>query len=246
MKKCMSVVIIVILFLSGNSAYGITYYSSGIDFWKDNDQKSDDNSPKEKESQSDARFWKKQSDPRNDDFFKEGNYLPPKPFLRVIRNPSDQNIREWKSFNEKRSKLFGMLVQRMTEYEKKHDSTLSTEEKEVFRKKIKAVPTLDPNRDRFVFRYYFDSRCPHCKKMFDTIRALQQAGYYVDSRRVDSSNINLSSIPVRFQQATAEELKDHKINSVPVLLVADTKRQRQFRINGYQTHSKVIEVLRSQ
>ena len=36
--------------------------------------------------------WQKYLDPKNDDFFREGDYSPPAPFMEIARNPSDSNF----------------------------------------------------------------------------------------------------------------------------------------------------------
>lgn len=235
--------IIYILLLPINAS-AIIYYSDGIDFWRSNNAGSTKKeSPKE--SHEDAEFWKQQSDPANDEFFREGDYIPPKPVLRVIRNPTDQNIREWQAYNEKRAKLLSILVDKMTEYEAKNSKKMKPEEKSVFRNKINSVPTLAKDRNRFLFRFYFDSNCPHCKRMFDTIRSLQEAGYYVDARRIDSRKIEPSVVPFTFRQADTAEIKRFKVDAVPVLFVADSKKKEQFRINGYQPFQSVVQALQS-
>ena len=44
--------------------------------------------------------WKKYLDPKNEEFFKEGDYTPPAPFIEIARNPTDANIRNWFKYLE--------------------------------------------------------------------------------------------------------------------------------------------------
>ena len=39
--------------------------------------------------------WHQYLDPKNKEFFKEGDYTPPEPFMEIVRNPTDANLKRW-------------------------------------------------------------------------------------------------------------------------------------------------------
>src|SRR5579885_1217717 len=39
--------------------------------------------------------WQQYLDPKNKEFFREGDYTPPEPFMEIVRNPSDANLKLW-------------------------------------------------------------------------------------------------------------------------------------------------------
>ena len=92
-------------------------------------------------------------------------------------------------------------------------------------------------------RMYFDSTCPHCRKMFGTLAELQERGYLVDARQVD--NGPLIGIPpgIAVHQASPEELKIWDIKSVPVVLINDGRRKKIFRQVGYAGADEIIQKL---
>ena len=49
--------------------------------------------------------WTKYLDPNNKDFFREGDYTPPEPFMELVRNPTDQNIRMWFAYMDRKNEL---------------------------------------------------------------------------------------------------------------------------------------------
>ena len=43
------------------------------------------------------------------EFFKEGDYSPPEPFMELARNPTDENIRMWFQYLDKKNWVFKYL-----------------------------------------------------------------------------------------------------------------------------------------
>ena len=108
------------------------FFSSGIDYWQAKevpDQTKKNVSPEETPIQEKTKDqevkqapfdWQKFSSPKNNEFFKEGDYLPPEPFMEVSRNPSDENIRQWFAYIEQKNNLTERLTRRIDEYVKKN------------------------------------------------------------------------------------------------------------------------------
>ena len=68
---------------------------------------------KKKKEKKKSFKWSNYLDPKNDEFFKEGSYTPPKPFMELARNPSDKNIGNWIAYNKKKNALNQRLQLRM-------------------------------------------------------------------------------------------------------------------------------------
>ena len=73
-------------------AKGFNYFDNEIDYWKhsvSNNVKSDKSQNPNKPEKSEFD-WSKHLNPKNDEFFKEGNHIPPAAFMELARNPTDQ------------------------------------------------------------------------------------------------------------------------------------------------------------
>ena len=60
--------------------------------------------------------WANYLDPMNKEFFREGDYTPPEPFMEIVRDPSDRNLRMWFTYIEKKNALGERLARRVQEY----------------------------------------------------------------------------------------------------------------------------------
>lgn len=187
--------------------------------------------------------WHQYLDPKNKEFFKEGDYTPPEPFMEIVRNPSDSNLKMWFEYIGKKNELSGRLAARMQEYLGKNTAAIPAESRERVSAKIASLPRSASNAQRFRFRLYFDSHCPHCKRMFETMADLQTRGYFVEARQVDRDARAVAGLPIASEQASPSELQSKDIKSVPVLLVGDLNKKVVYRINGYQTTQQVIAAL---
>src|SRR5579872_3611420 len=96
-------------------AEGLKYFDDKIDYWKDR-PKEQESQPAEPQSEGEKFPWKTYMDPKNKEFFKEGDYTPPEPFMEVARNPSDENIKNWFDFMGKKNELAQRLQTKMKEY----------------------------------------------------------------------------------------------------------------------------------
>ena len=205
--------------------------------------------------------WQKYSDPKNDEFFREGDYTPPAPFMEIARNPTDSNIENWFRYLETKNQLLHRLQEKLSAYAASHGQSLppnmpalppsmagaATEAPAVVERasaRIGGAPAPRPDAKRFRLRLYFDSHCPHCEHMLSTtIRELSALGYWIELRQVDRDESARAKIPFPVSPANPTELKQYGIESVPVLLVGDLQKKSFFKMQGYQTAAAVMGAL---
>lgn len=240
------------------SETGFQYFQKEIDFWNEKQESpaTPAEPPKESkmekapvpktETASKEPFqWGTYLDPKNKEFFKEGEYTPPEPFMELARNPSDENMRMWFAYNDKKNELATRLQQRMAEYLAKNGQVATDSEKA----RIAALsPTPIKNVDvqRYRFRMYFNSTCPHCKHMFSTLSELQNRGFFVEARQIDRERGLVRELPFPAEFAEPTEVKEKNIQSVPLLLVGDLKKKVVYRLNGFQTTTDVLKAIQGQ
>ncbi len=242
---------VLFLFLSSYAqAEKLEYFDSKIDFWGDKARAKDapktQSSPAEKQE---SKFpWRTFLDPKNKEFFKEGDYTPPEPFMEVARNPTDDNIKQWFELMKKKNDLQTKLQERMAEYMAKNG------EVKVPSNVVSAAPApskvkeqnvaLDPSR--FRLRMYFESTCPHCRRMFQVLKKLQDDGFHVEALQVDSGPVPDAEKIVPISRADPSDLKKHGIKGVPFLLIADTKRKALLpAIEGYHDFEEILRLLKA-
>jgi thiol-disulfide isomerase/thioredoxin len=248
------------IFANATSALAeFEYFGSSIDYWKEGkqsvEQKSAPSTPSHapsskapnatlgpKEASPSNQFsWPKYMDPNNKEFFREGDYTPPEPFMEIVRNPTDENLKMWFAYIEKKNELTNRLRQRIQEFSGKSAFGLSEEGKQVLEERMPAPQIIPSDTKRYRFRMYFDSHCPHCKRMMSTLIDLQKRGYFVEAKQVDSDPLGMANLPIPSSHATAAEIREKNIQSVPVLLVGDMKSKSVYRLSGYQTVASIFQ-----
>lgn len=242
--------ILFLLLSSFAQAEKLEYFDSKINFWGDKQGSKD--APKKEPSltdKQDGKFpWKTFLDPKNKEFFKEGDYTPPEPFMEVARNPTDDNIKQWFELMKKKNELQTKLQERMAEYmakngEMKIPSSIATTAPAPPRAKEQNV-VLDPSR--FRLRMYFESTCPHCRRMFQVLKKLQDGGFHVEALQVDSGPVPEAEKIVPISSADPNDIKKHGIKGVPFLLIADTKRKALLpAIEGYHDFEEILRLLKA-
>ncbi|MFK7823631.1 MAG: TlpA family protein disulfide reductase [Oligoflexales bacterium] len=246
MHRILSVIILffVLNSLVVNNSLAFDYFGSEIDYWNKKEARKKQPEKKEmKKTHKKERFnWNQYLDPKNDEFFEEGDYKPPKPFMEVARNPSDENIKNWFALIEAKNKLMSRLQANLSRYLTDNQMKLKDTEKEAILREINDLPQTTSDPYRFRFRLYFDSNCHHCKNMMQTMQDLQKEGYFVEVRQVDQQKPSYT-VPFPIFKATKEELKDKKISAWPVLFVADSKTKQIYRLDGYLSSQKVLQIL---
>lgn len=229
----------------------LSYFDSKIDFW--GEKKSTIKSPlivEKTESPEGGKFpWKTYLDPKNKEFFKEGDYTPPEPFMEIARNPTDENIKNWFAFMKAKNDLARRLDERVREYMTKTGQAPiamaeSPPPSPARKAPVVAQGPLDPAR--FKVRMYFESTCPHCRRMFGVLKRLQDEGVEVHALQIDRGPVPADEKIVPLGLATTEEVKKHEINGVPFLVIADTKRKALLPpIQGYHDFEDVVQLLKS-
>jgi len=234
------------------------YFSKGVDFWNETTQKPQPSATKadsEKKvekpealkgemADKEAFPWPTYLDPKNKEFFREGDYTPPEPFMELVRNPSDENLKMWFSYVDRKNELAGKLQERMTEYLAKHGTSVPPEQKKVTAALKVSTQPIDPRRYRL--RMYFNTSCPHCQKMFLTLADLQAQGFFVEARQLDRNGQVNSKLPFPSELASPDEIAQKNIQSVPLLLIGDLKRKLVYRLSGFQPADAVLNAIRQQ
>lgn len=236
----MLVILIIMAKFTIAHADEFTYFNSDIDYWQEQG-KSQVVKPQKKQTPVKKPFdWNKYLDPTNEEFFKEGDYTPPAPFMELVRNPTDQNLNLWFSYMDKKNQLRARLVTKMEDYLAKKRGNLDQAAINELQQKIGEMKTEEvKDIKRYRFRYYFDSTCPHCQKMFATMNELLSMGFYVEARQVDDRKFR-AKFPFTILKAGKEELKKFKVKSVPFLLIGDLKEKTVFTLTGYQTVKSIF------
>ena len=225
-------------------ADGNQFFSSGIDYWptKEEPKLEVKTPPKEDVQEKQVFDWKKYSSPENKDFFKEGDYTPPEPYMEVARNPSDENIRQWFSYIDKKNALTERLGQRIAEYVKNHPTPGST----VNLASLTLPAKSEPDVRRYRFRLYFSSTCPHCRRMFATVNDLVSRGYFVEVRQTDHGPLQGIQSQVPVVQASEGDIQKFRVDAVPLLLVADLKSGTVLRQKGFIETEQLLRELHKQ
>jgi hypothetical protein len=154
--------------------------------------------------------------------------------MELARNPSDSNISKWITYNKKKNALNQRLQLRMREYLSKNSKSSPEVNKIVKAKTIDTKTQFDPSRYRI--RMYFDSKCPHCKRMFNTLLTLQNRGIYVEALQTDNAGISKARYPIPTRKASVSEIKKQNIQAVPLTLIADLKKKTLYPpIKGFQS-----------
>ncbi len=248
-----------ILMLTALTAHAedFQYFNGQINFWNEKPPTKStpapqstapkgDQTPSTDSAATEGAFpWAKYLDPKNKEFFKEGDYTPPEPFMEIVRNPTDQNLKLWFSYMDKKNELSTRLQTKMQEYMQRKGLTIEPQARESMNQRVASLPQIEPEAKRYRFRMYFDSHCPHCKRMFSTMTALQERGFFVEGLQVDGSKGNILQLSFPTAAARPEDLKSKGVQSVPQLFVGDMKKKIVFRLSGYQSLSDVYQAIAS-
>ncbi len=231
--------LVTIFFYTPTYADGFNYFEKRIDYFSEETPKPLSKSHDKAESA--PRFdWQKFMNPANVEFFKEGDHVPPEPFMEVARNPTDENLKMWIGYVEKKNKVASHFQERMADFLKINNKPAVAKPEQLPRPLD--VETTDTQR--FQFRLFFDSSCPHCKNMFPTMKELRTAGFKVDGRQTDDQTLNFETAGFEFEKAKKDELLKHQIQSVPLLLIADRQSKQVQKISGFLNTQEVLQKLK--
>lgn len=222
----------------------VKFFDGGIDYWAAPAPKVVDQPTlkvEQKKPPDPSSFdWQRVMDPKNDDFFREGDYVPPAAFMEVARDPSDQNIRMWNAYIEKKNALAARLQQRLQEYAASKAPMAAPEVVQAQTPRQRSTATSEADTKRYQFRMYFDSQCPHCKRMMQTLAELSEKGFFVEAKQIDRLPFDSRGLPFAISPAAPDEVKRHGVASVPFLLVGDLKDKLVYKMAGYKSVSDIF------
>ena len=250
MPRSKAAVFIFLLSIPTAQASELSYFDSKINFWDSEKPVHSEKTVAHNYKQQLSNFpWIDYLDPKNKEFFKEGDYTPPEPFMEIARNPNDENIKNWFEFMQKKNELARRLDSRMQEYMAKNGMPtpvpappVASEQKEPAQKSVAVSQPVSP--DRFRIRMYFDSKCPHCHKMFSVLAKLKGQGFSVEALQVDQDPVPEDERIVPISHADPADIKKHGIQGVPYLLIADLKRKALLpAIEGFHDYGEVMQLL---
>lgn len=250
MRESFVMAVALFIGLEAASAKELQYFDAKIDFWNEGAKSKPvpETVPLKKVEEKSDFAWKTYLDPNNKEFFREGDYTPPEPFMEVARNPTDENIKNWFDLMAKKNELSARLEARMREYMAKNSvgepQILSAEITGQRRPPRKKQTPVDPSR--FKVRMYFESTCPHCRRMFAVLERLQAEQIQVEVVQIDSGPLPEDGKRLPRASFDRADLKKHNISGVPFLLIADLKRKALLpSVQGYHDFGEVMELLRS-
>lgn len=237
--------LLVLLFPFSTGADGIKYFDSKINYWGEPVPTTLESV--QPESKVEGAFpWKAYLDPKNKEFFKEGDYTPPEPFMEIARNPTDENLKNWFKFMETKNEVARRLDQRMREYLGKNAATGPMPQAVMVAPKQEPSAPIAINPVRFKVRMYFESTCPHCERMFGVLKKLSDDGFQVEALQIDKGALSPEKQVVPVSQAEKADLKKHNVTGVPHILIADTKRKALLPpIQGFHDYGEMIALLKA-
>ena len=242
-------ILLVLGIMISKQVLAITYFGDNdINYWdKHTPAPKEEKKVEAKKKKEPSTFdWKRQLDPKNDEFFQEGDHKPPKALMELARNPTDENIKNWFKLVKKKNDLMARLQSRLSDYLVKNQTSLSPESSAILQQKKVKLDTGSIDYKRFRFRMYFESSCPHCKKMMKTLEDLQGKGFYVEIRQIDRKRLSHPP-PSPFPRPRQQKKNSRKeiSTSSRFFLAADTTKKLIYRINGYHTTNSVLATLQS-
>lgn len=236
----MKYLILILLLFPLSSFADVNFFETEINFWDEKKK----NIPKENISKKkETTFeWSKYKNIENDEFFKEGNHIPPKPFMEVARRPTEENIKNWLDYIKMKNDVQSRFLAALNSYKSK--KKLSPESAQLIEQKARGLPKpIALPLKKMTITTYFLTTCPACKRMFKTLEELQRMGVYVEAIQVDSEkNLKFGvSVPVyKINKKEKEGLMSSGIG-VPYSIVRIGKKA--VPVSGFQTTRSLLQSL---
>lgn len=180
--------------------------------------------------------WSEQLDIEKDQFFKEGDYTPPAPFIEALRRPTKENILNFEKWQAMRNLLLQRYETARAQYVQQNGVTMPKAQAQVTN-----VDEQDIEKYHYVF--YFESTCPSCHAMFQTINEMVQRGVYVEAVRVDKNSNEVQGLNIPWTFANPEELKKLNLKAVPVLVAIDEKTKKAYQMTGRKSIKQILQVI---
>lgn len=224
------------LFVVSNANAGV--FSEGVKFF--DESKSPDKTTSEnaqKESKKKPFSWNDQLNIENDQFFKEGDYMPPAPLVEALRRPTKENIMNYEKWQEMRNVLLQRYEFARSQYVGKTGNNAPMPEAPV-------LEVSERDLEKFHYIFYFESTCPSCHAMFQTINQMVQRGVYVEAVRVDKGDGEVKGLNLPWSYAKAEELKKLNLKAVPVLVAIEEKTQKAYQMTGRKSIKEILQAIK--
>ena len=229
-KLAIVLLVSIILFQVRSSEF---YETEEINWWKQTESKVEKVEEAEAKSvkktkEKSAFNWDAYLNTESDEFYRNGDKMPPRPVIEAMKNQTDENIENYMKWQNKRTNM-------AMKFSKKIQSYVVKNQKE--NKRIKT-----PSLRRYRFQYYFDSTCPNCKKMSSTVIGLDRSGFDVEAVQLDTGN-QMLEYKFKTRWVIQKDYKKHNLKGVPLLVIADLKRRQLFYIDGYVTLEEVYSFI---
>ncbi|MGE3682700.1 MAG: TlpA family protein disulfide reductase [Bdellovibrionales bacterium] len=221
------------LFFCSCFAYA-SVFSDGVRFFEDDkvEKQVTEERPKEEKKPFD---WNSFMNVENDEFFKEGDYTPPAPFLEALRRPTKENILLFEKWNETRNLLLQRYETARAQYVAKSNVMLP----EVKRSQGGNAKTLE----KFRFVFYFDAECPSCHAMFETVNQMVQKGVYVEAVRLDKGKQEVRGLSIPWVSPSPKEVQKINLKAVPFLMAFDDETKKVYQVTGRKTIEEIADLL---
>lgn len=214
------------------------FFDKGIDYWGEENPKE---APRKREAVGSGRKksfdWDKYMDPENDEFFKEGNYTPPAPFMEFYRRPTKENTLKWDAYIKKRNQIHKRALLAAKKYLPQVASPSIN--REFMAKSSGKNLGIEVFKGKWLV-FYFDKNCPHCSAMYPTINRLAMSGVNVQAVRLDPGKGIIEGLNIPWQKVKPDEKKKMKIGVTPTLLVIDDANRKVTRIEGNRSIQEII------
>lgn len=239
MPKMIGIFIIAHLFSSSTAMAMI--FNSGIRYFDTENEKEDspdvpkDAGPRPDGASKKKFDWSSHLDVEKDEFFKEGDYIPPAPFMEALRRPTPENILLFEKWQQTKNLLLERYETARRRYLGKTILAAETPQR--------AVPDESANLEKLRFVFYFDAACPSCKAMFATINQMIEGGIYVEAVRVDKGKDGVSGLSVPWTYVQAKEIEANNLKAVPFLMAFDDKAKKVYRITGRKTIREISQLI---
>lgn len=189
------------------------------------------------ETQKKPFSWNDQLNVENDQFFKEGDYIPPAPLIEAMRRPTKENILNFEKWQEMRNVLLQRYEVARSQYVGKTGNPAPVPD-------IQVLEVSEKELSNYHYIFYFESTCPSCHAMFQTINQMVQRGVYVEAIRVDHGDSEVKGLDLPWIFAKPEELKKLNLKAVPVLVAIDEKTQKAYQMTGRKSIKEILQAIK--
>lgn len=236
----MKYLVIALLMFPLCSFADVNFFETEINFW---DEKKKDIRKESVSKKKDTKFeWSKYKNIENDEFFKEGNHIPPKPFMEVARRPTEENIKNWLDYIKMKNDVQARFLAALNSYKSKVN--LPPESKQLIMQKTKNLPkpVILPSK-KVTVTTYFLTTCPACKRMFKTLDELQKMGVYVEAIQVDSEKSLKFGVSVPIYKINKKEKEGLMSSGIGVPYSIVRVGGKAIPVSGFQTTRSLLQSL---